>query len=232
LRLPTRGRPVGSAAAAYAAAALPSRRSPWREADYCVVDLELSGLDPRRHEIISFGAVPIVGGRVSLGSAIYGLAQPSGPITEESILVHGIRTLDLTEAPAVDEALDALLEAMTGRVLVVHTAAVERAFLGRALRRRSVRLRAPVVDTNVLGPLWLHERDGRVLRGLSLGALAAELELPAHRPHNALGDALTTAQAFLALATHLDALRPETVGSLAGADDRLQSLLLYPRHRC
>ena len=38
--------------------------------------------------------------------------------------------------------------------------------------------------------------------------------LPAHRPHTADGDALTTAQVFLALATHLDALEPQTVGSL------------------
>jgi DNA polymerase-3 subunit epsilon len=232
MRLLTRRRPIGPAAAAYAEAAQPARRTPWREVDYCVVDLELSGLDPRRHEIISFGAVPIDGGRISLRNALYGLAHAAGPITEESILVHGIRTLDLSEAPALDEALDALLEVMTGRALVVHTAAVERAFLGRALRRRSVRLRGPVVDTNVLGPLWLNERDGQALRGVSLGALAAALELPAHRPHNALGDALTTAQAFLALATHLDALRPETVGSLARADDRLQSMLVYPRHRC
>jgi DNA polymerase III subunit epsilon len=232
MRLRIRGQPVSAAAAAYSAASLPSRRTPWREADYCVVDLELSGLNPRRHEIISFGAVPIDGGRVGLGSAVYGLAQPAGPITEESLLVHGIRKVDLTDAPALDEALDALLEAMAGRVLVVHTAAIERAFLGRALRRRALRLRGPVIDTNVLGPLWLYERDGRVLRGLSLGALAAALELPAHQPHNALGDALTTAQAFLALATHLDARRPETVGSLARADDRLQNLLIFPRRRC
>jgi DNA polymerase-3 subunit epsilon len=120
---------------------------------------------------------------------------------------------------------------MAGRVLVAHCAEVERAFLGPALRRRGVRLRGPVVDTDVVGRLWLHERDGRVRRRIPLGTLAAELGLPAHRPHNALGDALTTAQAFICAATHLDSARSETVRSLARAGDRLTATLLYPTHR-
>jgi DNA polymerase III epsilon subunit-like protein len=44
--------------------------------------------------------------------------------------------------------------------------------------------------------------------------MARALGLPAHRPHHADGDALTTAQAFIALATHLDRFTPQTVGSL------------------
>ena len=35
-----------------------------------------------------------------------------------------------------------------------------------------------------------------------------------HRRHTADGDALTTAQAFIALATHLDAFQPQTAESL------------------
>jgi len=44
--------------------------------------------------------------------------------------------------------------------------------------------------------------------------MARALGLPVHRPHHADGDALTTAQVFLALATHLDVLERQTVGSL------------------
>ena len=38
--------------------------------------------------------------------------------------------------------------------------------------------------------------------------------MPVHRPHTADGDALTTAQVFLALATHLEAFGTPTLGSL------------------
>ena len=44
--------------------------------------------------------------------------------------------------------------------------------------------------------------------------MARDLGLPVHRPHHADGDALTTAQAFIALATHLEAFGPQTLRSL------------------
>ena len=47
-----------------------------------------------------------------------------------------------------------------------------------------------------------------------LSDLARVAGLPVHRPHHADGDALTTAQAFIALATHLEAFETQTVGSL------------------
>lgn len=213
--------------AAYATADLPRRRTPWRQSRWCAVDLELTGLDPREHEIISFGAIPIDDGRAQLQAAVEGLARPAGEISEASIRVHGIRAADLARAPALADALEPLLKVITGRVLVVHAAAVERAFLGRALRERGLRLRGPLIDTQVLGAVWLHERDGRAPTSLALGDLATALGLPADRPHHALGDALTTAQVFIALAAHLDARHPETVGSLARTGRRLDTLRAF-----
>jgi len=234
MRLARRGRGsstgagAGAGAAAYRSARLPRGRAPWRSASYCAVDLELSGLDPRRHEIISFGAVPIEDGRVQLAGAVEGLVRPERPMGEEAIRVHGLRAADLAQAPALDVAIDPLLAVMAGRIPVVHVAAVERAFLAPALRRQGVRLRRPMIDTSVLGRVWLQERDGTDRRGVSLGALAGALGLPADRAHEALGDALTTAQVFLALASHLDTLRHQTVRSLTTADRWLQTLLRYP----
>jgi len=61
----------------YARAKVESGKTPWREAHFCVVDLELSGLDPRSDEIISYGAVPIDFGRVVAGNSLYGLCRPT-----------------------------------------------------------------------------------------------------------------------------------------------------------
>jgi DNA polymerase-3 subunit epsilon len=229
MRTRPRGR-LGTGAAAYAQARLPAARTPWRAASYCAVDLELSGLEPKRHEIISFGAVPIDDGRVRLNGAVEGLTRPVQPMTEASIRVHGIRAVDLADAPPLEIALDPLLAAMAGRIPVVHVAAVERSFLRPALRRLGVRLRRPMIDTSVLGPLWLHERDREGPGFTSLAELAAALGLPSHHPHDASRDALTTAQVFIALATHLDARRAETVRSLASAQRRLDSLRTYHSH--
>jgi DNA polymerase-3 subunit epsilon len=219
---------AGPGAAEYRRARLPAGRTPWRQASYCAVDLELSGRDPRQHEIVSFGAMPIEDGRVQLGAAVHGRVRPLRPPSEASIRVHGLRSADLADAPPLEIAIDPLLKVMAGRVPVVHVAAVERGFLRPALRQQGLRLRGPMIDTSVLGLVWLHERDGSGPPRASLAELTRALGLPSHHPHDAVGDALTTAQLFVALATHLDAARPETVRGLCTAERRLQSLLAYP----
>ena len=134
----------------------------------------------------------------------------------ETIRIHGLREPDLADAAPLSEMLEMLLEALTGRAIVAHVATVERGFLGAALEEHGLELRNPMVDTAAL------DRELRRLRRLppaerepiGLSAMASELGLPVHRPHHADGDALTTAQAFIALATHLDAFEPQTLGSL------------------
>ena len=226
-----RGRTADGAARDYAKAPLPHRDTPWRGARYCVVDLELSGLDPRVHEIVSFCAIPVDHGVLHLAGAVHGLARPTRPVPEEAIRIHGIRAADLADAPPIEEAVRAILPVMSGRILVAHHASIERAFLGRALRRAGVRMRGPVIDTAVLARLWVAERDGTVPSRMTLGGLAAACGLPAHSPHTAVGDTLTTAQLFIATATQLDTVRPETVQSLATAHRRLDALTAYPPQR-
>jgi hypothetical protein len=59
----------------------------------------------------------------------------------------------------------------------------------------------------------------------ALDELARSLMLPVHQQHHAPGDALTTVQEFIALATHLDHFASETVQSLARAKRRARSYL-------
>ena len=228
MSLPFRLRPdAPTDGAGYAERGANRGRTPWRLAHFCVVDLELSGLDPKHDEIISFAAVPIDAGRVVAGNAVYGLSRNTRPLPEESVLVHGIRTVDLADAPPLDEAIQPLVTIMTGRVLVAHAAWIERSFLEPVLRRQGVRLRPPILDTQDLGSLLALER-GVATDPLSLSVLARSLGLPVHRPHHALSDALTTAQVFIALATLLDGFAPQTVRTLSLARKRAQTLAVYP----
>jgi DNA polymerase-3 subunit epsilon len=200
----------------------PAPDLPWRQADWCAIDLELTGLH-RSDEIIAIGAVPIREGVLMLGEAMYTLARPDQPPKHDAVLVHKLRSVDLAQAPPLDEAVDQLLDVLAGRVPVFHTAMVEQLFLGRELRQRRLRLPADA-DTEVLGRLWLRIRDGVSPAGLPLARLASVLGQPGEDPHHALGDALTTGKAFIALASHLDAQSPQTVRSLQRAGDRLREL--------
>jgi DNA polymerase III subunit epsilon len=181
------------------------------------VDLETTGLDPRRDGVISFAAVPVAGGRIAVGETVTGLVRPAAPPPPPSIEVHGLRAQDLAAAAPPPGALEPLVRAMRDRILVAHVAGIERAFLRPHLRLPERWLPRRAVDTALLWRLLgIHRGEGDP-GPCSLAELAASLGLPAHRPHDAEGDALTTAQAFLALATHLEAHGRGTVAALTGA---------------
>jgi DNA polymerase III subunit epsilon len=195
----------------------PRRRTSWRAARFVVVDLETTGLDPRRDGVISFAAVPVAGGRIVVGETVTGLVRPAAPPPPPSIEVHGLRAQDLAAAAPPPGALEPLVRAMRDRILVAHVAGIERAFLRPHLRLPERWLPRRAVDTALLWRLLgIHRGEGDP-GPCSLAELAASLGLPAHRPHDAEGDALTTAQAFLALATHLEAHGRGTVAALTGA---------------
>jgi DNA polymerase-3 subunit epsilon len=214
LRAPRQG-----AAADFARTPAPARETPWRAARWCALDLELTGLDPRQNDIIAIGAVPIEDGRVVLGESAYTLVRSSRRSEHGAVLVHKLRLADVVDAPPLEEAIEPLLQLLAGRVPVFHTAAVERSFLRPLFSRRRLRL-PEAADTEMLGRLWLRARGEEAPSWLSLATVAELLGLPAEPPHHALGDALTTAKSFIALASHLDATEPQTVGTLLEAGAR------------
>jgi DNA polymerase-3 subunit epsilon len=207
--------PRSPAAQAYDESAIPPPETPWREAGYAVVDLETTGLDPDQDEIVSFACVPIDSGRITVGAVSTFTIRPNRMPTAETIRIHGLRPKDLAEAQELPDVLDSIFVALTGRVLVAHAAWVERGFLSEAMEEAGVRLRRPIVDTAAL----FRRAQGRLPMEdetvVGLSDAARELGLPVHRPHHADGDALTTAQLFLALAARFEGEEPQTVGSLA-----------------
>lgn len=183
--------------------AAPTPSLSWRAAEFCVVDVETTGLDLRRDEIIAFGVAIVTHARIPCDRTTYSLVRPSRPVSVPALAVHALRTADLAHAPALDEVVDQLIDLLTGRVLVAHAAWVERAFLNRALRPRGIRLARATVDTAALLRAC-RLADPRPASEPNLEAASRRLGLPVHTPHHALGDAFTTAQLFLALATRLE----------------------------
>jgi DNA polymerase-3 subunit epsilon len=181
----------------------PHPGTPWRSAEFCVIDLETTGLDLRRDEIVAYGAAIVAHGRIPCGRTAYSLVRPTRAVSVPALTVHGLSPADLAGAPTVDEVVDDLIGLLTGRVLVAHAAWVERAFLDRALRPRGVAPGRTVIDTAaLLRACRLADRDAAGEPNLE--AASRDLGLPVHTPHHALGDAFTTAQLFLALATRLE----------------------------
>ncbi|MFJ5956659.1 exonuclease domain-containing protein [Paenarthrobacter sp. NPDC092416] len=177
----------------------------WKQAEYCVMDLETTGLNSTRDRIISYGLVPVLEGRIRTAEAVYGVVNPGITITRESVMVHALRQCDVAEAPDIDECFDEILMRLEGRILVAHSAWIEVSFLAEAAKRRKTKLNLSVVDTAVLAGKILTDSWLPSGHDIALEYASAVMGLPPHTPHHALGDAMTTAQVFLALGARLSA---------------------------
>jgi DNA polymerase-3 subunit epsilon len=175
----------------------------WREIEYCVIDLETTGLDFTKDEIISIGAVQIQSGRIVTEANYYQQVRPKQIPSPSSIRIHGIRAVDLESAPPIEHVLPELAERIRGRVVVAHAAWVEKAFLKSHLEELHLDFSRRLIDTAGLARVC-NTVDVDLVHEPSLEHLARALDLPVYSPHNALGDALTTAIIFLALATKLE----------------------------
>jgi len=96
-----------------------------------MVDVETTGLDPARHEIIELAMVPFTYGLdgqiFAVGEPFHGLRQPSEPISAEITGITGI-TNEMVAGQAIDPA--AVGSFAAGAALVIaHNAAFDRRFL-------------------------------------------------------------------------------------------------------
>lgn len=177
--------------------------TPVSEVQFLAMDFETTGLNPAEHSIVSVGLVPFDIQRIRCRQARHWIVNPSKPLVEESVVIHGITHEDIRQAPDLIHVLEPLLEMMQGRVLVVHHRGIERAFLDEALRKRLKEgIEFPVIDTMELEarlhrtkPLSFWDQlRGRKPASIRLGDSRARYGLPHYAAHQALTDALATAE--------------------------------------
>ena len=177
--------------------------SNWRNANFCVIDLETTGLDFEKDEIVSLGAVQIRSARITTDANYYREVRPNRMPSSSSIRIHGIRPVDLENASSIETVIPEFSHELRGRIIVAHAAWVEKAFLKFSLQKVGLSLSKKLIDTAALARSCGVVEDN--LEGEpSLEFLARTLNLPVYSPHHALGDALTTATIFLALATEIE----------------------------
>lgn len=178
---------------------LPTASSLLKDVSFLVCDAEMSGLDPAKAELLSVGWVRVEGLEIALGSAGHRLIRNQRSVGQ-SATIHQLRDCELREADDVAEVLRAFLKAARGCVLVFHNAALDTAFLDRAAKGCfGTPLLLPTVDTLLLEQRLLRRQERPIGQGdLRLGACRDRYGLIPHKAHNALADAMATAELLLA----------------------------------
>ena len=165
----------------------PSAATPFREAELVCLDIETTGLDPATVDMLSIGWVLIRAGRVDLSTAESHVVKPSGELGD-SPSIHGLTDSIVDQGISPGEAMERVIEVLTGRVLVVHHAGLDKKLLDRFCRQLfGEKLLVPVIDTLALEnrrkSRHHHLEDTRSLR---LPDLRTHYSLPWYRGHDCL----------------------------------------------
>jgi DNA polymerase III subunit epsilon len=184
----------------YLAVGFPDKNTASSAVGYLALDLETTGGDPERDQIVSFGWVCVNGGKIELATAQHHVVRVEAAISPGSAVIHQITDDEAGRGCSLEAALGELLKALAGRVLIAHRAETELDFVGRACERiYGGRILIPAVDTLKVAISKTERRQQTPQRGaLRLHALRQQYNLPRYRAHNALSDALSAAELFLA----------------------------------
>ena len=168
------------------------------QSNFLALDLELTGLNPRKDHIVSIGWVPIRAREIVLAEAKHYLVN--SPVSVgQSAVYHGLHDRQLQNAHDIAEVLTQLLTQYAGYVFVAHHSALDEQFLRVACQRcfgKAPRFR--FVDTMKIEWQRLLRR-GKVVKhdALKLGACLERHGLPAMPDHHALEDAYSSALLLL-----------------------------------
>lgn len=174
--------------------------------EWVSIDCETTGLDRRRDEIISIGAVRIVGDRLMTSEALSLLVRPSRAISADSVRVHRLRERDVAQGLAPEEAMHRLLRFIGARPLVGYYLEFDVAMLNRAIwPLLGMGLPQPKIEVSAMyydykfKQLPPYQQQATTEIDLRFATLMQDLALPEREAHDALNDAVMAAIAFIKL---------------------------------
>ncbi|UFH58055.1 3'-5' exonuclease [Sulfurovum mangrovi] len=171
-----------------------------REDEIVVFDCETTGLDPKRDEIISIGAVKVKKNKILTDEAIHLYIEQKRDISAKSITVHKIRNCDLEGAVTVEEAVERFLYYIGNRKLAGYYLEFDVAMINK-YTKKMLGITLPNRQVEV-SALYYDKKLKRIPQGnidLRFDTILKDLSLPRLKAHNALNDAVMTAMMYLKL---------------------------------
>ncbi len=182
----------------------PDKESAFIDTPILSVDFETTGLHAKNDKLLSVGFVELKNGTIPLNTSYHEIIQSKGRLKADNVTIHQITDSQKDSGESLQLVVEALLNALAGKVMLVHFARIERQFLAQAcLELYGMAPVFPMIDTLVCAKRLLDMRDVAYdPSSLRLSKLRDDFKLPEHYAHNALNDAIATAELLLAQTYH------------------------------
>ncbi len=166
---------------------------------WVAIDCEMTGLNPKKHHLLSVAAIHINGNTIDTGNGMHLVCRPPVMPDRDTIVIHGLRTADVEHGMSYDEMLALLLPFIDNRPIVGFCPQLDMVFLNPLVKRyMGTTLPNKVIDVRQL----YSRRMGDLTQGIPnqtqhLTNILAHYGIPELGAHDAYNDAIMTAMAFL-----------------------------------
>ncbi len=168
--------------------------------EWVSVDCETTGLDRRRDEILSIGAVLIKGTRILTSERLELFIRPAGQVKAESIRIHHLRSMDVAHGLEPRQAIQKFLDFVGSRPLVGYYLEFDVAMLDRLVRPfLGIPLPQRKIEVSGLYYDYKFSQNAGSNVDLSFHSIMQDLHLPERTEHDAFNDALMAAMMFVKL---------------------------------
>jgi DNA polymerase-3 subunit epsilon len=179
---------------------LPDINQTVQNSHFFVLDFETTGLDVNRDHIISAGFTEIKNNRIQLNKSEHHLVTTKLKLESNNVSIHNLTDDMVSKGMSIIKLFEYLLVKMAGKVLIAHYQKIEYSFIQQACQSL-YGLSLPLI---MLDTLEIEKRKQEklnrpiVANQLRLFNLRNAYNLPRYNAHNAMEDAISTAELFIA----------------------------------
>ena len=168
--------------------------------EYVCFDCETTGLNPKKDEIISIGAIVIKNNKILCSKKFERFAKTKQPLSAENIKIHHIRECDIENALSIDVVVEEFLHFIGNRPLVGYYLEFDCAMINKYIK--------PIIGITLpnkqyeVSEIYFDQaikNNAGANIDLRFNTIMERLELPRLGKHDAINDAIMTSMIFIKL---------------------------------
>ena len=182
------------------------------DVEYCVLDIETTGLSFKTEKITELGAVKLKNGEII--DTFESFVNPEKPIPDKIVQITNITDDMVKDAPTIEEILPKFIEFMGDSVLVAHNASFDIGFIRYNAEQIGYKLDNTYIDT-----LRLAKELFPDYKKYKLGIIAENLGIKVEVAHRALDDVITLVKVFNVM---IDMMKEKGISKINEIDEKCQ----------
>jgi DNA polymerase-3 subunit epsilon len=168
--------------------------------EYIVLDTETTGLNPKKDEILSIGAVKVKNNKIQISESFEIFIKPKQQIDQQSIKIHHIRPVDIQNGVDIKDAIKMLLPYIKNLPIVGYYISFDIAILNKEIKKIiGTTLLNEQIELSSMYYKRYKKSSAHEFVDLKFDTIMNRLDIPQLGKHDALNDAIMSAMIFLKL---------------------------------